>query len=371
MNLYEVDCLRDGKKLHYVIRFKEDGTMVLLPTKYLKELEMKKRSTNTIRKTAISIACYQKYLVEKGVSVKEVSEFNYSKQYFHFGEFLDWLKQGKHYCDITKKTPKNSTCNALLAEIFRWYAFMENEGAVDSLKVLANRNISFLSKEGVGILASQRTYDGYLRREESVGRTITRESIEALLNACTNTRDRLLILLLSETGFRIGELLGVKFQDVDFDNKKIRVCFRPDNENYALAKNAEYRSALISNDTFDILQFYLAENRELFMERCEYLLINLSGKNTGKAMKIDTVYAMFRCLETKTGISATPHMLRHYFAKEMYRLTGDLLLVSHMLGHRSLKTTLRYINVEEDEICSAAEKYYENEKPLFNVDKLL
>ncbi len=42
----------------------------------------------------------------------------------------------------------------------------------------------------------------------------------------------------------------------------IKVCFREDNENEAKAKNAEYRSAKISNDTFEFLMDYLAKYRK-------------------------------------------------------------------------------------------------------------
>lgn len=368
---YKVEQLRDGSKTYFFIRDTHEMSISFWPSKFLKCLDVERKSPNTVKKTARSLAYYLNYLEEMKEGVKKVTELTYMEQRTLIDGFLIWLKQGKHYEKVTTRSPKNLTCNSILADVFRWYAFLEDEGVVVPLKVQANRNISFFSKEGVGFSLSQRTYDGYLRSEESVGRTIDRESIEKLIIACTNTRDQLLLLLLAETGFRIGELLGVKFQDVDFKNKKIHVCFRPDNENYALAKNAEYRSQLISDGAFNILQVYLAENRELFMNGCEYLLVNISGKNAGKAMKADTVYAMLRCLKAKTGIYATPHMLRHYFAKEMYRQKGDIVSVSRMLGHRSIKTTLRYLNIEEDEMCCVMEAYYANNKPLFDVDKLL
>ena len=38
------------------------------------------------------------------------------------------------------------------------------------------------------------------------------EEIIATLQACTNTQDQLLILLISKTGFRIGEILGGELQ---------------------------------------------------------------------------------------------------------------------------------------------------------------
>lgn len=68
-----------------------------------------------------------------------------------------------------------------------------------------------------------------------------------------NSRDQVLLLLLAETGFRIGELLGVRYaEDIDYEKHIIYVNFRDDNENGARAKNAELREAKISDATFDI-----------------------------------------------------------------------------------------------------------------------
>lgn len=60
----------------------------------------------------------------------------------------------------------------------------------------------------------------------------------------------------------------------------IRVCFREDNENEARAKNAEYRSAKISNDTFEFLMDYLAKYRKILQHQ-DYLFVNIMGENIG------------------------------------------------------------------------------------------
>ena len=69
-------------------------------------------------------------------------------------------------------------------------------------------------------------------------------------------QDQLLIMLIAETGYRIGEILGVKYdKDIDYERHTIRVYFRDDNENKARAKNAEFRKAKISDATFQFLLF--------------------------------------------------------------------------------------------------------------------
>ncbi len=123
-----------------------------------------------------------------------------------------------------------------------------------------------------------------------------------LLKACTNCRDQLLILLAAETGYRIGEILGIDYtKDIDFKNHTIRIYFRNDNENEARAKNTEYRRAKVSNETFEFLMYYLSEYRKLLQHQ-QFLFINIAGEEAGKALDVDAVYSMFRRMEHKTGI---------------------------------------------------------------------
>ena len=63
--------------------------------------------------------------------------------------------------------------------------------------------------------------------------------------------------------------------DIDYSNQVIRVYFREDNENGARAKNAEYRSAKISADTFQFLNCYIAEYRKILQHQ-SYLFVNIS-----------------------------------------------------------------------------------------------
>lgn len=133
-------------------------------------------------------------------------------------------------------------------------------------------------------------------------RAAKKDEIVEILKACTNIRDRLLMLLLAETGYRIGEILGIDYsKDIDYRNHIIRVYFREDNENGARAKNAEYRSAKISKDTFDFLNLYIAEYRKLLQHQTS-LFVNISGDNIGKPMNVEAVYSMLKRMDKKTGI---------------------------------------------------------------------
>ena len=75
-------------------------------------------------------------------------------------------------------------------------------------------------------------------------------------------------------------------------------------------KRQEYRSAKISNDTFEFLMDYLAKYRKILQHQ-DYLFVNIMGENIGKPLRVDSVYDMLDRMEKKTGVKITPHMLRH------------------------------------------------------------
>ena len=192
-----------------------------------------------------------------------------------------------------------------------------------------------------------------------------------MLQECANCRDQVLLLLLAETGFRIGELLGVRYgEDIDYKNHVIYVNFREDNENNARAKNAEFRRAKISDATFDILTFYIEEYKELILKQ-EYLFINVSGDYAGKPFKVSGVYAMLRRLEEKTGIKASPHMLRHYFANERRKDGWKLEIISQALGHRNIETTMKYLNITDEELIQVSDEFYSKHQAMYGIQDLL
>ena len=177
--------------------------------------------------------------------------------------------------------------------------------------------------------------------------------------------------MLAETGFRIGEVLGIRYtEDIDYENHTIKVIFREDNENYARAKNAEIRRAKISNETFDILMFYIAENRKM-LNKTKYLFITLSGNTKGQPLTANAVYSVFRLLKKKTGIAVTPHMLRHYYANERRKVGWSLDKISKALGHKQLATTESYMNIEDEEMTDIMEQYYKENQGLYDINRLL
>ena len=372
MNRYTVESITDGEDVYYFLRCADDMSIVAAPSKYLKHKTKSRRSPNTVKRIAFSLSYYLSYLEKLGLTLSDVYDMKYDRQHAHFTDFLLWLRRGGHTEDEHLACPNNATCNAYLKDVFGWLAFLEvQEETHGNLKVLQSHVVTFRNSIGLKFSLTRKTFRGYLIEDEHIGRTIERSSIQELLNACTNMRDRLLILLLAETGFRIGELLGVRFgSDIDVKRHTIRVVYRGDNPNKARAKNAGQRSALISNETYNVLLCYLSEYRDL-VQKSGFLFISLEGETAGRGVTVSGVYSMLDRLEKRTGIKATPHMLRHYFANERRRSGWDISLIAHALGHKRITTTEKYLNIAGEELEAASAAYFENTKELIRAEDLL
>ena len=119
-----------------------------------------------------------------------------------------------------------------------------------------------------------------------------------------------------------------------------------------------------------MLLCYLSQYRDL-LSLSGYLFINLSGETAGQPLNVNAVYAMLLRLEKKTGIKATPHMLRHYFANERRKNDWDITLIANALGHKQIATTEKYLNIAGEELEDASRAYYESTEDLLNIDDLL
>ena len=224
---------------------------------------------------------------------------------------------------------------------------------------------------GLRRVLNRKSFRGYLKEKGHQGKTIEQDKIVGLLQECANSRDQVLLLLLAETGFRIGELLGVRYaEDIDYEKHILYVNFREDNENRARAKNAEYRMALLSNTTFEFLVKYISDNRKSLMNS-EYLFTKLTGKNKGEPLDADSVYSMLKRLSKKTDINSHPHQLRHYFAEERRKEGWDLNDIRFALGHKKVETTIKYLGENNERLIEATDQYYSNNEDLYQIADFL
>ena len=154
------------------------------------------------------------------------------------------------------------------------------------------------------------------------------------------SRDRLIIEMLYATGVRISELINIKYEDIDFDNKRIIIT----------GKGNKQRVVYYGDYASEVLDEYIATHDK---NKDNYLFTNSKGdKITDRGVRyiIDNIMSK---LSVKTHV--TPHVLRHTFATDMLNNGCDIKVVQELLGHSSLRTTEVYTHVTNERL---KEVYY-------------
>lgn len=133
------------------------------------------------------------------------------------------------------------------------------------------------------------------------------------------------------TGVRQRSLNNIKIKDLDFDNKIITL---------RVTKNRKVLIIPMENTLKNILEEYLKYRQHKSND--EYLFTNIFGQQLTKSTGYHRLYEYnkARGVET-TGL----HRYRHTFAKQWILNGGNVVTLSHYLGHSSLDITQNYINL--------------------------
>lgn len=176
-----------------------------------------------------------------------------------------------------------------------------------------------------------------------------------------------LIVVLMYTGMRVGELLGLKWENVNFDDKTIKVDRTASqitvDENGNIHYNqtikdrtktqSAYRFVPMNNETVKALKI-----AQSVTGNCEYIC---TTKN-GKLMTESNIYRMLQNIQLYMGIAESKqdclgvHALRHTFASMMFQNNCPVKIVSEILGHADTKVTENtYIHLIDEQKAKAIE----------------
>jgi site-specific recombinase XerD len=177
-----------------------------------------------------------------------------------------------------------------------------------------------------------------LKTSRKLPRVLTAAEVQAILDACDRLRDRFLFALLYDTGLRIGEALGLRHADIVAAEREVTVLPRV-NANGARSKSAATRTIPVSAELVRLYADYLHE--EYGDLDSDYVFVNLWGRPHGHPLAYPAVYDLVRRLRRRTGIDFDPHWYRHTAATRLLRDGVSIEVVSMLLGHASITTTLQ------------------------------
>lgn len=156
-------------------------------------------------------------------------------------------------------------------------------------------------------------------------------------------RDKALLELMYSSGIRVGELVSLKFDNINNENSEIKL----------LGKGGKQRIVPVGRKAVQSLLQYV-EKRELLKPRCDYVFINsrgtkLSERSVGRIVK-------HLALKASLSKNISPHALRHSFATHLLGSGADLRAIQDMLGHSSLSVTQKYTHTSIERIMDVYDK---------------
>ena len=152
-------------------------------------------------------------------------------------------------------------------------------------------------------------------------------------------RDRLVIMMLYETGIRRSELLGLKDSDVDTAAMQVKVT----------GKRNKQRIIPFGNELKEEIQAYLCSREsELGLKEAAAFFVTDKGMPLTDSLLSSIVKDNLS--KVTTIKKKSPHVLRHSFATAMLNNKADLTSIQKLLGHESVATTEIYTHVSFEEL---------------------
>ncbi len=178
-------------------------------------------------------------------------------------------------------------------------------------------------------------------------KSLSHEQVTTLLsqvprNNPSDVRNLLLLELLYGTGVRISEAIAIDLEDLDLENKWIKVRY---------GKGAKQRLVPIGKELATTLDKYLIQARpELLKNKARQSALLVSRRGTRITRQAAWLIIKSAGQMANLPIELTPHSLRHTFATHLLAGGADIRVVQELLGHSVVTTTQIYTKVNIDQI---------------------
>ena len=154
-------------------------------------------------------------------------------------------------------------------------------------------------------------------------------------------RDRTILELLYSTGIRVSELTGLDADRIDFKSSTLRI----------LGKGSKERMVPVGKTAARFLLTYMRAVRPFLMKSPEEKAVFLGLTDGGRLSPSSVEDIVHRHCDGKGfKTKVTPHTFRRSCATELIKSGGNPYHVKEFLGHESLNTLKRYVNLSANEV---------------------
>ena len=313
--------------------YQSNSFQALLQKFFLQRMIQQKRmSGQTVNSYRDSFRIFFEYLTKKhGIAAYRVNMDHLDRDYIT--EFLCYLEKVRQN--------KASTVNNRLSAVHSFLRFVAVEAP----------EYSDLIRRGLSV--------PYQKQEKLAMDFITKEEFEAMLAVCNTmafigSRDKLMLLILYNTGVRVSELTALHCSDIIDLNIPNRSCIR------VMGKGRKERIVPIWKTTSNFLNRYVKKQNLITDEKL------FKGKNgedltrSGVRFRIDRIVSLAsKNTPTLLKKSISAHTFRHSVAINLLSANVDISTIAIWLGHESIETTHKYMVADMEMKREAMEKVSE------------
>jgi integrase/recombinase XerD len=267
----------------------------------------------------------------------------------------DYVLHVEHFAKITGCR----VLDELTADhIYSWLASMDVSNSTKLIRLKCLK--AFLGRcFRNGWITSNFWADIKIKVDAPVKEGATDREIKLLLSMLDLTkfielRDAAAILLMYQTGIRVGTLSQLGHGHVDLDSKTLRI-------DGGIIKNHESIYLPFDDILARILDALMKQNDLVRQDRKvnnELLFITMNGGAIASSPTNNNITKRLCKYSREYGLkNINPHALRRGFAKNLLNKGASIALISKALGHSDLAVTTRYLHMDKEEVVNSLREY--------------
>lgn len=277
------------------------------------------------------IELYKQYLiVEKGLAISSVNSYlSDIKQFYLISETEDI---NNYLSYLYKQEYKASSVNKKIVSLKKYFDFLFMNKYVDINPFLQ------IDKPKMSF---------------SLPVFLTLSEVKRLLDSPTEFEvlDKAILEMLYAGGFRVSEIVNLKLNDVNFEEKMVK----------CLGKGSKHRYLPIGEYALFYLKVYLKNRVEKNVnEPSKYVFLSKKNKRINRQMVYNLVKK--HALRADINKNVTPHTLRHSFATHLLDNGANLRQVQLLLGHEDIITTQIYTHLTTNKLKEDYDKYFKEKE---------
>lgn len=172
------------------------------------------------------------------------------------------------------------------------------------------------------------------KKDKKIPVTLTKEEVKRLLNSINNSKSKLMVSLIYACGLRVSELVNLKPEDFNFEDKTGHV------------RQGKGKKDRIFNIPFFLVEDIKKQSQKQLEQKEQYLFTGRSGKLTPR--NLQKIVSIASKKANLNGVHC--HTLRHSFATHLLESGVDIRKIQELLGHSDLSTTQIYTHISKEEI---------------------